>query len=73
MPEEYFKERLQAQEAEIESLRAMFEAARQRGNKKLMGISRKQLEIAMRLREMYQRMLEREGQFRPDPNSELAG
>jgi hypothetical protein len=73
MPEEYFKERLQAQEAEIESLRAMFEAARQRGNKKLMGISRKQLEIAMRLREMYQRMLEREGQFRPDSNSELAG
>ena len=61
MPEEYFIERLRAQEDEINSLRAIFEAARQRGNKKLMGISRKKLEFAMRLREMYLRMLNREG------------
>ena len=61
MPEEYFIERLRAQEDEIKSLRATFEAARQRGNKKLMGISRKRLEMALHLREMYQRMLKREG------------
>jgi hypothetical protein len=61
MPEEYFIERLRAQEDEINSLRAIFEAARQRGNKKLMGISRKKLEFAMRVREMYLRMLNREG------------
>lgn len=61
MPEEYFIERLRAQEDEINSLRAIFETARQRGNKKLMGISRKKLEMAMRLREMYRRMLNREG------------
>ena len=61
MPEEYFIERLRAQEDEIKSLRAIFEAARQRGNKKLKGISRKKLEMAMRLREMYRRMLNREG------------
>jgi len=61
MPEEYFIERLRAQEDEIKSLRAAFEAARQRGNKKLMGLSRKRLELAVRLREMYQRMLKREG------------
>jgi hypothetical protein len=61
MPEEYFIERLRAQEDDIKSLRATFEAARQRGNKKLMGLSRKRLELALRLREMYQRMLKREG------------
>jgi predicted nucleic acid-binding Zn-ribbon protein len=61
MPEEYFIERLRAQEDEIESLRATFEAARQRRNKKLMGISRKRLELALHLREMYQRLLKREG------------
>jgi hypothetical protein len=61
MPEEYFIERLRAQEDDIKSLRATFEAARQRGNKKLMGISRKRLELALHLREMYQRMLKREG------------
>ncbi|HKP11733.1 MAG TPA: hypothetical protein VJZ91_06465 [Blastocatellia bacterium] len=61
MPEEYFIERLRAQEDEINSLRVTFETARQRGNKKLMGISRKKLEMAMRLREMYRRMLNREG------------
>ena len=61
MPEEYFIERLRAQEDEIKFLRATLEAARQRGNKKLMGLSRKQLELAVRLREMYQRMLNREG------------
>jgi hypothetical protein len=61
MPEEYFIERLRVQEDEINSLRAIFEAARQRGNKKLMGISRKKLELAMRLCEMYRRMLNREG------------
>jgi len=61
MPEEYFIERLQAQEDEIKSLRATFEAARQRRNKKLMGISRKRLELALHLREMYKRMLKREG------------
>jgi hypothetical protein len=61
MPEEYFIERLRAQEDEINSLRAIFETARQRGNKKLMGISRKKLELAMQLREMYRRMLHREG------------
>ena len=61
MPEDYFKERLRAQEDEIISLRAVFEAARQRGNKKLMGISRKRLELAIHLREMYLRMLNRDG------------
>jgi hypothetical protein len=61
MPEDYYKERLRAQEDEIKSLRAMFETARQRGNKKLMGISRKRLELALHLREMYRRMLNREG------------
>jgi len=61
MPEDYFKERLRAQEDEIKSLRAVFEVARQRGNKKLMGISRKRLELALRLREMYRRMLTRDG------------
>ena len=61
MPEDYFIERLQAQEEEIQSLRATFEAARERGNKKLMGISRKRLEMALHLREMYQRLLKREG------------
>ena len=61
MPEDYFIERLRAQEDEIKSLRAIFETARQRGNKKLMGISRKKLELALRLREMYRRMLNREG------------
>ena len=61
MPEDYFKERLLAQEEEIDSLRAKFESARERGNKKLMGISRKQLELALRVRDMYQRMLKREG------------
>jgi len=61
MPEDYFIERLQAQEQEIQSLRATFEAARERGNKKLMGISRKRLEMALHLREMYQRLLKREG------------
>jgi hypothetical protein len=61
MPEEYFIERLRAQEDEIKSLRVTLEAARQRGNKKLMGISRKRLEMALHLREMYQRMLKRDG------------
>ena len=61
MPEEYFVERLRAQEDEIESLRATLEAAQQRGNKKLMGISRKRLEMALHLREMYQRMIKRDG------------
>jgi hypothetical protein len=61
MPEDYFKERLRAQEDEIESLRVVFESARVRGNKKLMGISRKRLEMALSLREMYERMLKREG------------
>ena len=61
MPEDYFKERLLAQEEEISALRAMLENARQRGNKKLMGISRKRLELALRVHEMYQRMLKREG------------
>ncbi|MFP5264826.1 MAG: hypothetical protein ACLGJB_23300 [Blastocatellia bacterium] len=61
MPEDYFKERLRAQEDEIKSLRAVFESARERGNKKLMGVSRKRLEMALHLREMYERMLKREG------------
>ena len=61
MPEEYFIERLLAQEDDIRSLRSTLEVARKRGNKKLMGLSRKRLELALRLREMYQRMLKREG------------
>ena len=60
MEEEYFKERLRAQEDEIESLRTVFEMARQRGNKKLMGVSRKRLEMAVRLRETYERLLKRQ-------------
>lgn len=54
-------ERLRAQEDEIVSLRATFEAARRQRNKKLMGISRKRLEMALHLREMYQRLLKRDG------------
>ena len=61
MPEEYFIERLLAQEDDIKSLQSTMEVARKRGNKKLMGLSRKRLELALRLREMYQRMLTREG------------
>ena len=61
MPEDYLKERLQAQEDEINALRETLETARQRGNKKLMGISRKRLELALHLREMYLRLLKREG------------
>ena len=61
MPEDYFIERLRAQEDEISALRKTLETARQRGNKKLMGISRKRLQLALHLREMYQRMLKREG------------
>ncbi|HXG67836.1 MAG TPA: hypothetical protein VNO70_22235, partial [Blastocatellia bacterium] len=56
---EYYKERQRALDAEIESLRQTYETAKQRRNKKLMGISRKQLELAISLREMYQRMLAR--------------
>jgi len=59
MPEEYFKMRLAAQEDEIRALSETLETARMRGNKKLMGISRKRLEMAFRLREMYQRLLNR--------------
>ena len=59
MSEEYFKVRLRAQEDEIESLRAMLELARERRNKKLMGKSRKRLETALRLREMYLRLINR--------------
>lgn len=62
MPEDYFKIRLRAQEDEIRALSEMLEMARARGNKKLMGISRKQLELAVRLREMYQRMINRESE-----------
>ncbi len=60
MEDDYFIERLRAQEDEIQSLRETFETARQRGNKKLMGISRKRLELALRLREIYQRMIKRD-------------
>jgi hypothetical protein len=60
MQEDYFKERLRAQEDEIESLRALLEMARQRRNKKLMGTSRKRLEMALTLREMYVRLINRE-------------
>ena len=59
MEEEYFKERLRVQENEIESLSAIFEMARRRGNKKLMGVSRKRLDMAVRLRETYERLLNR--------------
>jgi hypothetical protein len=65
MPEDYFKERLRAQEDEIETLRALLELARRRGNKKLMGQSRKQLEMAVSLRDMYERMLNRDGSLDP--------
>lgn len=61
MPDDYFIERLRAQEDEIESLRATIETARQRGNKKLIGISRKRLEMVLHLREMYRRMIKRDG------------
>ncbi|HWC76642.1 MAG TPA: hypothetical protein VG778_04230 [Blastocatellia bacterium] len=60
MPDDYFRERLRAQEAEIEALRAQLELARQRRNKKLMGMSRKRLEMAIRLREMYERLINRD-------------
>lgn len=60
MPEDYFKIRLRAQEDEIRALNEMLEMARLRGNKKLMGRSRKRLELAVRLLEMYQRLINRE-------------
>ncbi|HET9528816.1 MAG TPA: hypothetical protein VFQ92_00575 [Blastocatellia bacterium] len=61
MSESYFIERLHAQEEEIKITQAIIEQARKRGNKKLLGISRKRLSVALRLREMYQRLLAREG------------
>ena len=61
MSESYFIERQQAQEEEIKITQAIIEQARKRGNKKLLGISRKRLSVALRLREMYQRLLAREG------------
>lgn len=64
MPEEYFKERLRAQEQEIQSLRVNFEAARTRRNKRLMGHLRKRLELALRMRDSYERMLTRESEPR---------
>lgn len=67
MPEDYFKERLRAQEDEIESQRALLDMARQRHNKKLMGTSRKRLEMALNLREMYVRLINRE-----DASSQVA-
>lgn len=60
MPDEYFKERLRVQEEEIESLRRVFEVAKKKGNKRLMGNLRKRLELAIRLRDSYRRMLDRE-------------
>ena len=60
MEDDYFIERLRAQEDEIRSLRETFETACQLGNKKLMGVSRKRLELALRLREIYQRMIKRD-------------
>jgi hypothetical protein len=60
MQEDYFKIRLRVQEDEIRALSAALEMARQRGNKKLMGKSRKKLEMAVRLREMYQRLINRD-------------
>lgn len=61
MQEDYFKQRLHAQEEEIARMQANIERARLRGDKKLLGISRKRLDVAIRLREMYQRLLVREG------------
>jgi hypothetical protein len=61
MQKEYIEERLRAQEEEIATMQATIERARLRGNKKLLGISRKRLDVAIRLREMYRRLLAREG------------
>jgi hypothetical protein len=61
MQDNYYKERLHAQEEEIARMQATIERARLRGDKKLLGISRKRLDVAIRLREMYQRLLVREG------------
>ncbi|HLG15465.1 MAG TPA: hypothetical protein VJH03_13330 [Blastocatellia bacterium] len=57
MPREYFKDRLRAQEEEIESLRVAIDAATRSRNKKLLGVSERRLETAIRLREMYQRLV----------------
>ena len=57
MPIEYFKDRLRAQEEEIESLRAAIDAATRSHNKKLLGDSRQRLDTAIRLREMYERLV----------------
>lgn len=60
MAVEYFKERLRVQEEEIEKLRSAYEAAKKKGNKRLMGNVRKRLELAMKLRDSYRRMLDRD-------------
>ena len=60
MPQDYFRERLRAQEEEIESLRSDFEAARLRGNTPLMEDLARKLELAQRLRDTFERLLNRD-------------
>lgn len=59
-PMEYFKERLRVLEEEIEIVRRAFESAKKKGNKRLMRNLRKRLELAIRLRDSYRRMLDRD-------------
>ena len=63
MPKEYLIKRLRALEEEIGSLNLTLETARNRGNKKLMGLTRKRLEVASNLHDMYERMLARGDTF----------
>ncbi|HEU4391004.1 MAG TPA: hypothetical protein VFV34_24575 [Blastocatellia bacterium] len=60
MPQEYFRERLRAQEEEIASLRSDFETASLRGNNGQMEDLARKIELAKRLRDSYERMLSRE-------------
>lgn len=60
MPQEYFKERLRAQEEEIASLRSDFETATLHGNNQQMEDLMRRIELAQRLCDTYERMLSRE-------------
>lgn len=65
MPEDYFRDRLRAREQEIELLRTKLDDALRRRNNDLIRTVRKQLELAIRVRDMYRRVLGREGKAAP--------
>jgi hypothetical protein len=62
MPQEYFRERLRAQEDELASLRLDFATASLRGNNRKMEDLSRRIELAQRLRDSYERLLSREAE-----------